>query len=165
MIGKLYRNLEEILGAMLLTGVCLLVGFNVLSRYLLRHPSAWAEELCTYLFVWMVFVGASLALKKREHFAVDCFVEHLPARLKWAVGLLADVLVLVLCLLVFAYGIMSMLRAVPVVTPALELSRAVPYAAVPFGGLLMSLRSAEHLAERFGWMTPPPQECRKETAC
>lgn len=168
MMKTLYRHFEELMSVVLLAGVCVLVAFNVLSRYLLQHPSAWAEELCTYLFVWMVFIGASLALKRREHFAVDCFVERLSPRLKWSIGLLADILVFALSVLVLWYGILATRRAWPVVTPALEISRAIPYAAVPFGGLLMSIRSIEHLAERFGWMTPSDEtadDSGKEAVC
>ena len=70
MIKKIFVNFEEILGSILLVAICLVATLQVVSRYILSQPFSWTEELATYLFVFLSCVGAALALKKNEHFAV-----------------------------------------------------------------------------------------------
>ncbi len=142
---RIYKDMEEIIGALLLVGMCLVAVAKVASRYLLASPFTWAEELATILFSWVVFVGASLALKKNEHFSMDVVVDLLPGvpkKLLRAVGLL---LVLVFCLLIISYGIRLAVLNWYVKTAVLEISRAWLYLAVPFGGTLMLLRASEML--------------------
>jgi C4-dicarboxylate transporter DctM subunit len=159
MIRKLYDNLEELLGSILLVAVCVVATIRVASRYAhhlgdnsfahaLSSASSWSVELSTYLFIWMVFIGASLALKKGEHFAVEVLVDKLPRRFAARIESLSLVLVALFSLLLVVYGGLQAIRAWHTVTPALEIPRSIPYAAVPFGGALMLLRSLQMLAGR-----------------
>ena len=144
MIRKICRNFEEILGVLLLTSICVVAVVKVASRYLFRNPSSWAEEVATYLFVWMTFVGASLALKKHEHFAIEILVDKLPERAAACMRLVSALLVVIFSMIVVWYGAKLTVHGWHAVTPATEIPRSIPYAAVPFGGLLMLVRSMEY---------------------
>ena len=50
---------------------------QVIFRYFFNHPLFWSEELSRYCFVWIVFVGAAIAVKHGAHIGVDYFVKHL----------------------------------------------------------------------------------------
>lgn len=139
-----YQNIEEILGVFLLFSICVVAVIKVASRYLLGDPSSWAEELCKYLFVWMSFVGAALALKKHEHFAIEIFVDKLNVKAAGAVKILTTILVIIFSCIVIWYGSILTINGWHVTTPAMEISRSIPYAAVPFGGILMLTRSIEY---------------------
>ena len=143
MLIKVYRNLEEILGSVLLVAMCLVAIVQVASRYCFSSPFSWTEEVCTILFVWITFIGASLALKTSEHFAVEVIVEKLPAKLRLPLKLLSCTLIILFSVLLLGFGIRFTGRGLESITPALEIPRAVPYAAVPVGGLLMLIRGIE----------------------
>lgn len=134
---------EEIVGGVLLSTMCLIGAFQVVSRYVLTSPLAWTEELATILFVWLVFIGSSLALKKKEHFAIEVVVKLLPSRLQKCAMVVADLAVLLFCLLLIVYGIKLVNMNWQVLTPMLEISRGWAYLSAPVGGLLMLLRSLE----------------------
>ncbi len=142
-----FRNLEEILGVFLLSSICVVAVIKVASRYLFKDPSSWAEEICTYLFVWMSFVGAALALKQHQHFAIEIVVDKLNVKVRGVVKGLSTVLVIVFSCILIWYGATLTAGGWNVVTPATEIPRSIPYAAVPFGGLLMLIRSIEYLIE------------------
>jgi TRAP-type C4-dicarboxylate transport system permease small subunit len=148
MIRRLWDNLEEILGSILVVAICVIMIINVGGRYVTRTPASWAEEVGTYLFIYLVFVGASLALKKRDHFAIDLVVEKMPERLARIMRIVSAVLVIVFAGIVTFYGGKLMASGWHAVTPATEMPRAIPYAAVPFGGLLMLARGIEDLVRR-----------------
>jgi len=156
MIRKAIANLEELLGSILLLAVCVVAVIRVCSRYahllgdgavsrFVGDAGSWSVELCTYLFIWMVFVGASLALKRREHFAVEVIVDRLPARPRALVERGSQALVVAFSAILVWYGGAQVIGAWDTVTPAMEIPRSVPYAAVPFGGALMLLRSMQAL--------------------
>lgn len=44
-------------------GLLILVLFQVVTRYILRNPPAWTEELARYCMVWGGMLGATVAFK------------------------------------------------------------------------------------------------------
>ena len=152
------RNIEEILSIFLLFSICVVAVIKVASRYLFKDPSSWAEEVCTYLFVWMSFVGAALALKAHEHFAIEILVDKLNVKAAGAVRILTTILVIVFSCIVIWYGLKLTINGWHVVTPAMEIPRSIPYAAVPFGGILMLIRSIEYFIELIRNFGKPEKE-------
>ena len=145
MIRRILRNFEEITGSILLVVICLIAALQVLSRYLFAHPFSWTEELGTYLFIYLTFIGASLALKKNEHFALDSLLNQFPDNIRHRLRICIALLVILSSVIIVVYGCHLVHRGMRITTPALEIPRAVPYAAVPLGGLLMLFRSGEML--------------------
>ncbi len=48
------------------------VSLQIFSRYTALIPSyIWTEEMARFLLVWMVMLGAMLAVRERGHFEVD----------------------------------------------------------------------------------------------
>ncbi|MGE9290428.1 MAG: TRAP transporter small permease [Puniceicoccales bacterium] len=153
-LREILANLEELLGSILLLGVAGIMLLNVCSRYLFNSPFSWAEELSTILFVWLVMIGAALALKRQQHFSVTFLVErmsHRGYRFPLAIG---NWLVLASCLLLLVCGLFYASWGFGTVTPAMGLSRIWLYGAIPFGSGLMVLRAIQQI--RFS-NTPPPQ--------
>ena len=78
---RLVEGLVEKLMALALGLIVLLVFSNVVGRYLLGASFAGAEELSRLLFVWLVFLGAILTLRRRAHLGVELVQARLPV---WA---------------------------------------------------------------------------------
>ena len=83
-----------------LTLMVVMVFTNVL-RYAFNSGINVSEELSRWLFVWMTFMGAVVALRQRGHLGTDMLVARLSVRGKRAVLGLAYVLMLFCCWLVF----------------------------------------------------------------
>jgi TRAP-type C4-dicarboxylate transport system permease small subunit len=77
----LVERLVEKLMALVLALIVLLIFSNVVGRYALRSSFAGAEELSRLLFVWLVFLGAILALRRRAHLGVELVQARIP---RWA---------------------------------------------------------------------------------
>jgi TRAP-type C4-dicarboxylate transport system permease small subunit len=151
MIRTLHQHFEEIVGGGLLVVMCLIGAVKVVSRYVLTSPIAWTEELATMLFAWLVFIGASVALKKNEHFAIDVVVKLLPTSMGKYSLRARHFAVAAFCLLLIGYGTRLAVLSWRVPTPMLEISRGWFYLSVPFGGLLMLVRTVEMI--RRDWQT------------
>jgi TRAP-type C4-dicarboxylate transport system permease small subunit len=74
---------EHALGVVFITFTLLSFG-QVVARYVFGHPITWTEEICRYLFVWVVFVGAGVAERSRAHITLDYVTSRLPRRaMRW----------------------------------------------------------------------------------
>ena len=56
-----------------------LVFGNVVLRYAFNSGITVSEELSRWLFVWLTFLGAIVALKEHGHLGTDMLVGRLPA--------------------------------------------------------------------------------------
>ncbi|MBE7941420.1 MULTISPECIES: TRAP transporter small permease [Ramlibacter] len=79
----------ELLMALDLTLIVVLVFSNVVSRYGFGAGFAGAEEVSRLLFVWLVFLGAVLALRRQAHLGVELLQARLPRPLRRACAVLS----------------------------------------------------------------------------
>ncbi|MBQ2641872.1 MAG: TRAP transporter small permease subunit, partial [Lachnospiraceae bacterium] len=56
--------LEEFVMTVMLILMALIMGIQVLSRYVLGMSLSWSEEVTRYLFIWSAFISESLCTKK-----------------------------------------------------------------------------------------------------
>jgi TRAP-type C4-dicarboxylate transport system permease small subunit len=94
---RVLRGYTRVLDA--LSGLCLavmvvLVFGNVVLRYTLNSGITVSEELSRWLFVWLTFMGAVVALREHGHLGTDALVSRLPAVGKKACLVLAQIAML-----------------------------------------------------------------------
>jgi TRAP-type C4-dicarboxylate transport system permease small subunit len=100
--------LERVLGIFLLGLIVTCIFAQVVSRYFFRFPLVWVEEISTYAFIWIVFTGASLGLKRKRHIKILSFLGRLSEgkqRIFWGA---TDVIIVSFCLLLAANGVKAM---------------------------------------------------------
>jgi hypothetical protein len=73
---------EEIVASVAVVVVILSVAWGVLSRYVTEQPSAWAGEVATLAFAWVVFFGATACIKYHMHPTIDLLVRIFPRGLR-----------------------------------------------------------------------------------
>jgi len=64
--------LEKLL-AILVAVMVLLVFLNVLTRYVFHVSITWSDEIASFLFVFVVAIGAVVATARDEHLSVEFF--------------------------------------------------------------------------------------------
>lgn len=73
-LSAAYARLLSVLLAISVLIIVIPVSLQIFSRYTAIIPHyIWTEELARFLLVWMVMIGAMLALKEGAHFIVDVF--------------------------------------------------------------------------------------------
>jgi TRAP-type C4-dicarboxylate transport system permease small subunit len=87
----------EYLIAAFMAGMVVLVFGNVTLRYGFNSGITLSEELSRWLFVWMTFLGAIVALRSHEHLGTDMLVGRLgPKGKKICMGI-SQLLMLFVC--------------------------------------------------------------------
>ncbi|MDQ7745756.1 TRAP transporter small permease [Hydrogenophaga pseudoflava] len=96
-----YCRLLAVLMVLSLAAMVVMVFGNVVMRYGFNSGITLSEELSRWLFVWMTFLGAVVAINERGHLGTDSLIARLPvAGQKVCLGL-SLLLMLFICWLVF----------------------------------------------------------------
>lgn len=118
--------------------------WQVASRYIVRDPSSFTDELARYLLIWVALVGAAYTTGKNMHLAIDI----VPSKLQGAKATLLHrgiyLLVLAFAVLVMVVGGIRLVYisfALGQLAPALQISLAYVYLSLPLSGLLISFYS------------------------
>lgn len=97
-----YNRFEKTLVGLIML-LLIVMGFvQVICRFVLKMPLAWAEELLTFCMIWVAYLGASAAANERKHILVSMFVDKLPGRLRKIFTILSQLLWLG-CALIMTY--------------------------------------------------------------
>jgi len=113
------------------------VFLGVWSRYVMRATFQWYDEVARLCFVWMIFLGAAVAVRRGGHFRLHLLIDRFGANARRRADLLVTVIVIAFAAVLVAGGIAIASLARRQVTDALELSMLWFYSALPVGGALM----------------------------
>ena len=98
--GPVIRLLEFFLAVCLIAMVAMVFG-NVVLRYGFDSGIVMSEELSRFAFIWLVFVGAVVAMHEGSHLGVDTLVSALPRGGKIACLVASELLILACCAMFF----------------------------------------------------------------
>ena len=142
---KIRKILDNILKWVVVVLMAISV-FNVLwqvfTRFILRNPSSYTEELARYLLIWVGLLGAAYAAGNKMHLAIDLF----SAKMQRNNALRLQIFIQI-CILLFAVAVMVIggLRLVTITLTLNQLSAALQvklgyvYMVLPISGILIAV--------------------------
>jgi TRAP-type transport system small permease protein len=137
--GALLARLVE--GACLALTIVLVadVSVGVFSRYVLQNTFRWYDEIARLCFVWMIFLGAAVAVRRRAHFRLHLLVDRLGPRARRGAETAVSLFVIAFAGILVAGGWAIYPVARRQMTDAMEISMLWFFAALPVGGALMAV--------------------------
>jgi len=136
LIDGLCRVLEALIALMLAVMVVLVFG-NVVLRYAFNSGITVSEEVSRWLFVWLTFLGAIVALKEHGHLGSDMLVSRLPTLGKKIFLVVGHLLMLYITWLLFSGSLAQARINWDVEAPVTGASVAIFYSA----GLVFAVAS------------------------
>lgn len=152
-----YCRLLEWTIAVVLAVMVLLVFGNVVMRYAFNSGITVSEELSRWLFVWMTFLGAIVALKEHGHLGTDMLVSRLGPTGKKVCLVVGQLMMLFATWLLFSGSLAQARINLEVEAPVTGASVAIFYAA----GVVFAV-SAGVLLLRELWRTLSGQLSERE---
>lgn len=143
-----YDRVAMLVASVLLAAMVVTVALEVAMRYLFNHPLTFTEELSTYMFGWVIFLGATVTVRRNTAPSLQVLVDHLPARLADVVRDLALVLSLVTAVVLLVWGGLASQSTWEQSTPALQWPLGLPLLVVPIAGAGFSLHFLAALLRR-----------------
>lgn len=98
-------KLEQGLLLVLFTATIVLIASEVFRRFVLNESTVWGVQVATYFYIFMSWIGASYAVRRRLHLKMDLVQSRFPPRLRIAVLVVSNVLFVVLMVLIAYYSL------------------------------------------------------------
>jgi TRAP-type C4-dicarboxylate transport system permease small subunit len=79
MMQNLTKWIDSVLRQFLIALMALLVftvSWQVFTRFILRDPSSFTEELARFLLIWIGLLGAAYALRTKAHLGIDILLQR-----------------------------------------------------------------------------------------
>jgi TRAP-type C4-dicarboxylate transport system permease small subunit len=121
------RAVEVLIAAFLAVMVVMVFG-NVVLRYVFNSGIVVSEEVSRWLFLWVTFLGAVVALKEHGHLGTDVVISRLPILGKKICLVLGHLLMLYATWLVFSGALTQARINLDVEAPVTGASMAFVYA-------------------------------------
>lgn len=122
-----YFALLKFLIALCLAIMVVLVFGNVVLRYVFNTGITLSEEISRWLFVYLTFLGAIVAMRDHGHLGVDTLVKRLPALGKKTCLIVSQLLMLLATWLLLQGSWKQTLINLDVTAPASGLSMGIFY--------------------------------------
>ena len=140
------NKIEEIILVVLFSAMVLIIFVQVIMRKA-NHSLYWSEELGKFLFVWISWLGISIAQRKGEHIKITMLTDRLPYRAAQAFNIVSDIIVILICAVTFYYGISLVASQWTSPYAGIKISTSWGYLAVVLGCGLMILRCVGSIIE------------------
>ena len=129
----------------ILVGMFIMMFLTAFLQVIIRNMTTgsipWSDELCRYLIIFIVWLGAGLAARSNRLIRM----EVLPSLTKMSDRNL-HIMYWISTIISLGFAVLTIYCAV--VSPALQLSMAVPYAAIPVGCVYLILNMLASDMER-----------------
>ena len=136
----------ECIMVVMMAGMLILVGTNVMLRIFANSGIDFAEEVPRFMFVWLIFCGAVVAMKERTHISVNLLVLMAPKPVQKLLYGIGECLIL-LCGVYITYGTIKLHTIVyENTTPVLQISTLWVYGVTYICGPGLVLISLSNLA-------------------
>lgn len=147
LVRHLLDNFEDEVASFLMMAITVILVLQICTRYFFGDPLSWTEEVSRHLFVWLVFFGASGAIRDRSHIAVDWVNAHLQPRMRLVVMIGSNLLVLFFLGNVLYWGSKAVARMWTLSTATLEIPFGLVYTVFPVTATLMIARTLQQMRE------------------
>ena len=154
-----YYRLLQVLLTLLIAVLIVPVAMQILSRYTGIIPRyIWTEEIARFAFIWIIMIGAAIAVRDGSHFDVDLLPEA-KSRRWWLVGRLVVNGAIALTAIIFlVWGYDFAILGSRQQSEIAGLPMLSIYIAWPWAGATWLLFIAERIAIDMGWAEGPPPD-------
>ncbi len=135
-IERLLIRVNSFLIGLMMIVMFILVFTNVVTRYCFGFSIATAEEISTFLMIWVTYLGAGLALREGRHASIDIFQDLLGDRAKKIIRILLGLVLIIFFALLCWYGIRFVHFSWGIETIATQIPKGIPYLCIPIGAAL-----------------------------
>lgn len=146
-VKKFFDRIEEALAVSILAYMLIVLTYQIVMRFIFNSSNNWSEESARYLFIWFVYLTASMAILKNAHIRVDAVLRLYPTTLTRAIIVIGYMLFIAYCAAVVYYSTLfceNIYRSEQV-SLGIGVPMYIVYMALPVCHALMVLRILQRL--------------------
>ena len=143
LLKLLDEHIEEWILISTYTAMLLIASAQIFFRYVVNYSISWSQDLLTYMLIWSVFIGISLAVKKRRHIKVELAFVILSQKKQFYLKVLSNFIFMIFCGIFSYYSLIKVYKLIfvnPQISESTGLSMWMIQIAVPIGFALSIYR-------------------------
>ena len=151
------RNIKTSVDKVLEWTLVVLVAANVLNvlwqvftRFVLKNPSSFTEELARYLLIWIGLLGAGYVAGRKMHLAIDVVVNRFTGRARRLTEYFIEVSIFIFVFFVMVFGgirLVIITLTLNQISAVLRIKLGYVYLVLPLSGLILMFYSLLFIAE------------------
>lgn len=140
---SLTKIIDNILSKILIILMALMVldvTWQVFTRFIMRDPSSFTEEVARFLLIWIGILGAAYALRTRAHLGIDILQMKLQGVQRRTLDILVYGIITTFSLFVMVIGgtrLVQLVFKLNQISAALGIKMGYVYLVLPISGVLM----------------------------
>ncbi len=103
-VRKVMNTTLNVLTGVSFLAMVVITVWQVITRYILKNPSVWSEELVSYLFAWASLFGACLVTSERGHMNIPILIDKMSPKMKKAFIIGGEVIAFLFSIVILVYG-------------------------------------------------------------
>ncbi len=146
-IDRTIGNVIEPVAALLVAVEVLILASGVFTRYVLRQPLVWSDELATILFLWLAMLGSVVAYRRGEHIRLSVLLRRSSPRVREILETISSVVTAIFVIELMPASVKFFKQEQIDVTPALSIPQSYVVLAVIVGLALILILALLRLTE------------------
>ncbi|MCP1677238.1 TRAP-type C4-dicarboxylate transport system permease small subunit [Natronocella acetinitrilica] len=144
-------RLGEAQATLLILIIAILIGYEVIARYVFNQPTGFANQAAAYAMPFIAFMGAAGALRRNAHVTVDALIDCLNERLRLGLAVVTEAFSVILLLIITWFAVLVVMDSWESGTRAfstvLTFPEYVPQVIMPVGLGLLTLQQVTRLCD------------------
>ena len=158
-MAHIYNKLEEYTLVAILATSVVIITLQIIMRYVFNNSLSWSEEAAKYLFVWLIWLGTSIAV--RDHIAIEFLADRLRGKARIVLDIIIKLLWGGMCVFLLVNGmevVQSMIGRGKVASAMPWLKVWVVYLAIPLSQGVLAFRILAQLVGDFKKLFSPARQ-------
>ncbi len=137
------KKVDTLLGTLVTVFMAVLVLnvlWQVISRFIIGHPSSFTDELAGYLLIWVGLLGAAYATGQKQHLAIDLISKKLSHEKNKRLQTFINILIAAFALIVLVIGGANLVYItfhLNQISSALQIPVGLVYLVIPVSGVFI----------------------------
>lgn len=163
-VKRFFKDFEKNACVLLLAAILIILTYQVMARYILKTTPSWSEELSRYLFIWVIFLGASYAAQAASHIRIETLNKAWPRAMRKPIMLIGTIVWIIFNLVIlYSSGVYTYKIFVSKqISIGVNINMGWAYLAIPVGYALMIIRITTNLFTGKELIMPTPEELAED---
>jgi TRAP-type C4-dicarboxylate transport system permease small subunit len=150
---KLTQIITKVLSIILIILMAVMVidvTWQVFTRFIIKNPSGFTEELAGFLLIWIGLLGASYAYRIKAHLGIDILTARLTGVKRKTSEILVSVIVFLFALFILVIGglrLVDITFTLKQISPSIGIPMGYIYSVLPITGILFMYYSIVFIIE------------------
>ena len=136
-VDKFINNIIELIMAASSLVLSVVTLLQVISRFILKNPIAWGQDVVRLSFIYLVFWGGAYCVKEKGHLNIDILLTAVKGKTRYIIEFLINIVLLAFFAFIIYYGFIFTKTGVTQKAPYLDIPMSIYYLSLPTAGILM----------------------------